>query len=210
MRKKTYLLPVLILCFLLITGCKTIPHNDSSESSNKIPDSSSVTESNKAENDDSTLRVLRESIREHDCTLGIAFIGYVDSESSADDVYTYLKNSPTAQAYPFLCNNSVTAHEGAELYAFVPASKDAYITVYQAGMTENGEYEDHKDKIICQSEPGEVVVLRCNISEIYANVLISVTDGAKTLEFHPMLSMMDGHVAEEPGCYDFSVYNADR
>lgn len=206
MRKKLYLLPVLLLFLVLIVGCGTKPQGDPLEGSGKPTDGSSVTEPDGAEKDDPTLSLLRESIQENNCTLGIAFIGYVDSESTSEDVCTYLKNSPAAQTYPFLRDSGLVVHEGAELYAFVPASKEASITVYQAGMTDSGEYEDHKDKTICQGGPGEVVVLRCNLSEIYSNVLISATDGAKTLEFHPMLSMKDGHVAAVPGCYDFSVY----
>ena len=73
-------------------------------------------------------------------------------------------------------------------------------------MTENGEYDDHHEDVLYEGKKGEVILLRCNRSEIYSDVLISVTDGTETLEFHPMLSMMDGHVAAEPGCYDFSVY----
>ena len=49
-------------------------------------------------------------------------------------------------------------------------------------------------------------MLRCNFSEIYSNVLVSVTDGGDAIEFHPSISLMDGHLAELAGVYDFSVY----
>ena len=96
--------------------------------------------------------------------------------------------------------------EGAELYAFVPANSNTSITVYPSAISENGEYINHKDVPSYTGKPGETVVLRCNLSEIYANVLLSIADGIDMLEFHPFLSMKDGHIALEPGCFDFSVY----
>ena len=38
------------------------------------------------------------------------------------------------------------------------------------------------------------------------NVLVSVTDGGDAIDFHPSISLMDGHLAELAGVYDFSVY----
>ena len=52
----------------------------------------------------------------------------------------------------------------------------------------------------------EAVIVLCNISEIYSNVLVSVSDGFSAVAFRPGLSGMDGHVAAEPGVYDFSIY----
>ena len=46
----------------------------------------------------------------------------------------------------------------------------------------------------------------CNISEIYSNVLFSVTDGFGAVTLRPGLSGDDGHVVTEPGVYDFSIY----
>ena len=63
--------------------------------------------------------------------------------------------------------------------------------------------------MIFEGKPGEALVLRCNFSEIYSNVLVSVTDGGGAIDFHPSISLMDGHLAELAGVYDFSVYEPE-
>ena len=49
-------------------------------------------------------------------------------------------------------------------------------------------------------------MLRCNLSEIYSNVLITATDGSGAIDFRPALSMENGHLQEIKGVYDFSIY----
>lgn len=161
------------------------------------------------ETDDTTLLKLREKINENDCMLGVAFIDYVDSTSTEEDLRSSLKNSGCAILYPFLAECEPVVYEGSEFYAFVPSDNNCTITVYKADMSQDGEYVDYKDTPLYQGKSGETVVIRCNLSEIYSNVLVSVKNGAKTMEFHPMLSMMDGHLARQDGCYDFSVYGTD-
>ena len=88
----------------------------------------------------------------------------------------------------------------------MPANENTTVTIYASDITEWGEYADDTSMPLHVGLPGEPVVVLCNLSEIYSNVLITVTDGDETLEFHPMLSMEDGHLAETPGVYDFSIY----
>lgn len=197
-------------CFAFLAGCTSKPSvNTETETDSDSDKSSNAVSVNQTEKEDALLLELRNSIRENDCMLGVAFIGYVNSEGTDEDMHDYLANSACAKAYPFLMDYADVIYEGAELYAFVPANEEYQITVYGAGVTENGEYYDYKKSPIYHGKPGEIIVLRCNLSEIYSNVLVSVTDGTKTLEFRPMLSMEDGHMAVESGCYDFSVYGAD-
>ena len=74
-------------------------------------------------------------------------------------------------------------------------------------MTEDGEYSDDKSVPLYTGKTGETVLLRCNLSEIYSNVLITVTDGGTAMDFRPALSMEDGRLPEITGVYDFSVYS---
>lgn len=195
--KKVTLLIIPILCALLLVGCTKKPQN---------PKSTQGSKSTQVQNAHSELDNLRKSITENDCTVGIGFFGYIYSESDEEMIRECVSDSTLAKKYPFLKELKAAVFEGTELYAFVPASKDAVITVYRSEMSEEGTYIDHKDKPDYVAKPGEALILRCNLSEIYSNVLISVTDGDNVLEFHPMLSMKDGHVSTENGCFDFSVY----
>lgn len=230
MKKSLKMLFIVCFCFLFIAGCTANPTGNTSDVSNNPSGKSSVTESENSEKtsvetsketseenskesseekDDPTLSALRETIRKNDSMVGVAFVGYVNSESTEKDLSDYLKNSACAKKYPFLSDCNPVINEGAEMYAFVPSDNNCTITVYKADISEDGEYIDYKDTPLYQGKAGESVVLFCNLSEIYSNVLVSVTDGTKTLEFRPMLSMMDGHLARQDGCYDFSVYNSD-
>lgn len=159
--------------------------------------------------EEADIAFLRSCINSDGSVVGIGFLGYIDSESDSSAVKKFVSDSVLAKNYAFLNGCTPVLTEGAEMYAFVPRSDKTTVTVYRAEMTENGTYSDLKDTPIYVGKAGETVVLRCNLSEIYSNVLVSVTDGTRTAEFHPMLSMMDGHIAVEKGCYDFSVYTTD-
>lgn len=136
----------------------------------------------------------------------VALLGYVDSELSMTDLSIYLEANAFIETYPFLSDAAYFMTEGQELYAIVPPNDKGRITVYASEITEEGEYIDEKSTPLFQGKPGEVLVLRCNFSEIYSNVLISVTDGGGAMEFRPSISLKDGHLTELDGVYDFTVY----
>ena len=185
-----------------------MPGNNTSDSDeSKIPGSSSVTtEPDGAEPNDISLDALQNKISQNSIAVGVAFIGYVNSESTEADLRAYLAGSETGKKYPFLSSAPLVITEGQELYAIVPPNKKATITVYPSSVTEDGEYADDRSNPLCIGEPGEPLLLRCNLSEIYSNVLISATDGGGAVLFRPSLSMENGHLQETAEVYDFSVY----
>ncbi len=148
----------------------------------------------------------KRKIAQSGSVVAIAFIGYVDSESSEVDLRDYTASSETGKEYPDLSNATLYMTEGQELYAIVPANEKGTIKVYRSSMTENGKYADDKSSPLCVGEPGKALLLRCNLSEIYSNVLITATDGGGAIDFRPSLSMENGHLQEITGVYDFSVY----
>lgn len=152
------------------------------------------------------LERLQDEIRASGNMVGVAFLGYVDSGSSEVDLRDYMYQSELGSTYYFLPMSWLLMYEGQELYAIVPANENTTVTIYASGITEWGEYADDTSMPLHVGLPGEPVVVMCNLSEIYSNVLITVSDGANSIDFHPMLSMEDGHLAETPGVYDFSLY----
>ena len=158
------------------------------------------------END--ALAQLREEILQNG-THGAAFIGYVDYESTGEVLYDFLQASATGRKYPFLWKACLVTAEGQELYVFVPQA-DETIKVIPSTITETGEYVDDFSAPLFVGDPGELVMVRCNFSEIYSNVLIVISDGFGAVTFRPFLSMEDGHMAESAGLYDFSVYEDDE
>lgn len=161
------------------------------------------------EPEDPDLALLREEIGSSGSAVGLAFIGYVDSQSTEEELFRYLSESETGKEYPFLSDAPLVMTEGQELYAIVPPNEAGTITVYPSGITDHGEYAeyaDDKSNPLYTGKPGEAVVVMCNLSEIYSNVLVTATNGGGAMDFRPALSMEDGHLAETQGVYDFSVY----
>ena len=138
--------------------------------------------------------------------VGLAFLGYVDSQSSEVDLRDYIMYSDAGSKYPFLLMSGLLMVEGQELYVIVPPDETTSITVYASGVNEWGEYVDDTSMPLGENWPGEPLLLQCNLSEIYSNVLVVVNDGSETITFRPSLSMEDGHLVEIPGVYDFSIY----
>ena len=158
------------------------------------------------ETEDTELAFLRKQINQNGCGAGVALFGYVDSEFTMTDLSFYLEFHHLTKEYPFLSEAACYMADVQELYAIVPPNGKGRVTVYPSDITENGEYADDKSHPLFEGKPGEALVLRCNFSEIYSNVLVSVTDGGDAIDFHPSISLMDGHLAELAGVYDFSVY----
>ena len=184
--------------------CPSPPPSYPDES--RIPDGGSVKAPDDSNAEDGALTALQQKINYYSKGAGVAFIGYVDSESSESDLRAYYASSETGKAYPDLVYAPLYMAEGQELYAIIPPNDKGTIIVYPSMITEDGEYADDKRNPLCIGEPGEVLLLRCNLSEIYSNVLISVTDGGGALDFRPSLSMENGHLQEIIGVYDFSIY----
>lgn len=185
-------------------GIARVPPSYPDES--RIPDGGSVKAPDDSNAEDGALTALQQKINYYSKGAGVAFIGYVDSESSEIDLRAYYASSETGKAYPDLVYAPLYMAEGQELYAIIPPNDKGTIIVYPSMITEDGEYADDKRNPLCIGEPGEVLLLRCNLSEIYSNVLISVTDGGGALDFRPSLSMENGHLQEIIGVYDFSIY----
>ena len=196
---------VLLVCFLC--GCSVLPEKAPSyPDGSQVSDGSSLKEPDSTTAEDPALTALQQKINYNGKVAGVAFIGYVDSESSEVDLRAYYASSETGKAYPDLVHAPPYMAEGQELYAIVPVNDKGTITLYPSAMTENGEYADDKSNPLHVGEPGEALLLRCNLSEIYANVLITVTDGGGALDFRPSLSMENGHLQDIAGVYDFSIY----
>lgn len=153
-----------------------------------------------------SLELLQDEIMQSGNKVGLAFLGYVDSQSSEVDLRDYIMHSDAGSKYPFLLMSGLLMVEGQELYVIVPPDETTSITVYASGVNEWGEYVDDTSMPLGENWPGEPLLLQCNLSEIYSNVLIVVNDGSETIAFRPSLSMEDGHLVEIPGVYDFSIY----
>ena len=159
----------------------------------------------KASGSDENLAILQDIIRENECQAGIAFLGYTYEGAETAEILEYTRQGEVAAAYPFLQNGTVVDAGGYEIYAIVPGD-DCRVSVYPAHPTEEGEYLDDLNAPYYMGQENEIIILRCNVSEIHSNVMVSVQKQNMSVQYHPMVSLKDGHLAAETHCYDFSIY----
>lgn len=154
---------------------------------------------------DENLAILQDIIRENECQAGMAFLGYTYEGADAAEILEYTRQGEVAAAYPFLQDGTVVDAGGYEIYAIVPGD-DCRVSVYPAQPTEEGEYLDDLNAPYYTGQENEIIILRCNVSEIHSNVMVSVQKQNMSVQYHPMVSLKDGHLAAEAYCYDFSIY----
>ena len=154
---------------------------------------------------DENLTILQDIIRENECQAGMAFLGYTYEGAEAAEILEYTRQGEVAAAYPFLQDGTVVDAGGYEIYAIVPGD-DCRVSVYPAHPTEEGEYLDDLNAPYYMGQENEIIILRCNVSEIHSNVMVSVQKQNMSVQYHPMVSLKDGHLAAETHCYDFSIY----
>lgn len=138
---------------------------------------------------------------------GLAFIGYVPEDSTEVDLRAFLWESPFSYAYDFLVGASLVMTERQEFYAIVPPCKAGTITICSSVLNDAGEYIDDFDNPLFEGEPGEPVLLLCNISEIYSNVIITAADGGGAVRFRPSVSLENGRIDHLNEIYDFTMYD---
>lgn len=160
----------------------------------------------------SSLKKLRKKIGKANKSVGLAFVGYVNSKNSKKQLRKYVKKSKLAKTYPFLSEVSAKNYAstgGAELFALVPQNNKVSFTLYKSSVTNKGTYKNAK-KPFYTGKPGEVILLCCNPSEIYSDVLIVATVGKKKIKFRPVVSLKNGKLAKNKRYYDFSVYSKKK
>lgn len=158
------------------------------------------------EAEDDSLTRLREDINRNEGTVGLAFLGYMSSGCDEVTLRDAIAHSDTGIQYPFLNTSWLVMYEGDELYAVVPPNEQGTVKVYPSTISESGEYVDDKSNPLFEGLPGETVVVQCNLSDLYSNVLITVSDGGGAFDVRPGLSGEDGRLYKELWVYDFSVY----
>lgn len=204
MRKAFCLFCTVILLVCSLCGCVNSPGEN--PGGDTIPGGNTAKDPDDKNTEEAAFAALQKKIAQSGSAVAVAFIGYVDSESSEADLRAYVAGSETGKEYPSLSSAPLYMAEGQELYAIIPPNDKGTIIVYPSMITEDGEYADDKNNPLHVGEPGEPLLLRCNLSEIYSNVLIAATDGGGAMDFRPSLSMENGHLQEIAGVYDFSTY----
>lgn len=205
-----------LLLFSLLTGCSAgkqeNPEGSNADNSNTVS-SEADSQATQSSNEPAELTYLRAQIRENNASVGVACIEefLTNKNITTDSLAGDCAPSLLFEKYPFLSNCKVALNNGNVMLAIVPANQASAVTVYKSGIDNDGNTKDEKDKVLFTGEAGAPVVLLCNDHEAYSNVLISVKDGDKTVEFRPTISLENGRdLVLSEGCYDFSVFDMRR
>ncbi len=179
------------------------------EDNNRPPEVTDVPENTSApESGDSSAQQAIDALRADAAgnVLAVGYLGYV--EGGYTEVMDYLADEGYFVRYPFLeemgkdrfCENA-----GGEIYIVLPVDPSAYVWVNTYDMTDADGYGFTKGSEL-YSGKGQPVLLKGNVSDIMANLRVTVTQNGKTVEYSPYLSLENGKLGVESGIYDCSPY----
>lgn len=160
---------------------------------------------------DSLEKYFRGEIKSKGSELGVAYIGSAGNYSGEYLVDVFEDTKKEFSDLKFMgelgkCH--VVKQPGEEVYVLVPADEKYVISVYEQ---EWGDFDPDvypkRGKLLYKATPGEVVVVRCNQSDIVSNIEISMDMNGKELVYSPNMSLDDGSLVTEDGVYDFGKTN---
>lgn len=215
MRKQLTVITCVLLA-VLIGGCdnKTPAENggdtsnDTEVSTSTKTDQTNLPEESLPVSDSGSMDLpsARKALEDSGMTVGTAFLGYVGHETAKDEIDNMIKDT-IEPLYPFIQGyEEVIDCGGAELYAILPAAGWS-ASIFRVTVTDSGDFDDHTDDPVYTGKADEVIVLRCNVSEIYPDTLVRLTKDGEIFDYRPALSMMDGHLSVTEGCLDLSIYD---
>ena len=198
---KRILFLLFTLTLMLLTACgvqaDSVPTPDGAVS--PVPQEP-LAEEQVQETDSAALSALRQSAAEADCPCAVAYLNFSFDAADFPVIPDTLK-----ETCPFLADAVCVDAGGEDVYAIVPADPEAAIKVYDCST----RTETEAAKVLAFSGHGDIVLLRCNESDIMSNVFVHVVNRYGTIfEFSPFLSLKDGRLGTT-GVYDFTEYPLD-
>lgn len=190
------ILLIFLLCIAPLCGCGAAKNED------RVIQGTNKTEF------DPTLAKLCKTITDKGYLSGIAFIGYIGSETGEDGIRDYIKSSQYAEQYPFLSDAPFVDAGGTEVYAVVSAKSSCNTYAYSANIDDRGNVNTIGGTPLYNCKGLNCFLLRCNASEVSPNVLLTFKTNEDELALSPVLSGADGRLAAAD-CYDFSFYADD-
>lgn len=158
-----------------------------------------------------SVTLFRQDLKGDNGELGVCLLGYSGNYSGVfmSEVLKNIREQYQDEAFMReLTRCKVVAQPGEEVYLLVPASNNFTISVYEViwgsdtadGMPQRGE-------LLYKGEPGEMVIVRGNESDIVSNLEISVRANGRDLVYSPSLSLENGKVQTQNKVVDFTRYN---
>ncbi|MBQ8196094.1 MAG: hypothetical protein IJZ47_12130 [Oscillospiraceae bacterium] len=158
--------------------------------------------------------IQRQVMQDEGCMCGVAYIGFVDGESTKDDCRNIFYNSRYAEDFEFITDipdeNVIDTGIGYELYLIIPQDTGATVSVNEWVFDESNDFMGAAGEVYYRSENGAPVLVKCNFSDIMPSTVVNIVDSSgNTLSWSPSLSLKDGSVSRygvENQVYDFTHY----
>ena len=196
-------IPILLfaLTLALLTACgvwaDTVPVPDGAES--PVPQEPLAAEQEQ-EADSAALSALRQAASEAGYPCAVAYLNFAFDAADFPNIPNAL-----AEACPFLADAVCVDAGGDDVYAIVPSDPEAAVKIYDCST----RTETEAAKVLAFTGRGDIVLLRCNISDIISNVFVHVVNSSGTIfEFEPFLNLENGRLGTT-GVYDFTEYPLD-
>lgn len=152
--------------------------------------------------DTTELTAVRARLQSEGSVLGAAYLDDADGPEPEEGGADGLRGPPYLTDMPFLADCPVVVCEGSEWYALIPAGTEDRIRIWRADLAEDGTVHPAEDAPSYEGAPGEPVLLRCNVSDLWSNVLIETAGQT----FQPFLSLKDGRLDMGPEVCDLTRY----
>ena len=217
-RKIRLLISIVLVLVMAFSGCNGKPKKQEKKRENRQESQQEKKETVKADKkelskSEQSLQNLQKNLRRSRMPMAAAYLGYADDNSPfRDQVRTLLKNGKYEEQYSFLTDvpkDNYISYNGEEVYAIVPQSTQYAMKVESFDWDENANAMVRDTLYI--SQKASPVILKCNLSELSYNVVITLTKGTETFSYSPSLSLMDGALyaynLDGMEIYDFTLYD---
>lgn len=195
---KRILILLFTLTLTLLTACgvqaDTVPVPDGAASPTV---QEPLADEQEQETDSAALSALRQEAAEAGFPCAVAYLNFAFDAADFPALPDAL-----AETCPFLADAVRFDAGGEDIYAIVPADPDGAVKIFDNSPRTGSELP----KILTATGLGDIVLLRCNESDIMCNVFVRVSNSdGQAFDFHPFLSLENGRLGTE-GVYDFTEY----
>ncbi len=139
-----------------------------------------------------SLTHIREQVQTWDKLIGVAYLGVENGDFNG--VQTYIQSQEYIKVYPFIGEideSHFVENEGSELYCVVPADSDVAISIYNTVLNEETYTLEQKDELLSCTD-GQPILIRGNISDIMANLMVVAHKDDSYVSYIPSLSLENG------------------
>ncbi len=191
---------IVLTVMMIFSACSSAPSNQNTSNAESSKSSQSNTESSmESESMSSGSSESSEVSGSEDSIYGIVFLGYAQNYEGLP-YENYLSDEQKAEL-------TISLYEGDEFYLIVPTSDLWSMKIHELN---SDSISSDKGDVIHEVDSGGSVLLRCNVSDIHANVVVYMENGDNSISFSPSVNQKDNSVNISQGGYLLEPVNSEQ